>query len=56
MPPWRCLDNNRRYALYLAFSNSLRRTMEALSLSPTAGKPADPLAELHAHIRRGEAA
>jgi hypothetical protein len=41
---------------YLAFSNSLRRTMEALSLSPTAGKPADPLAALHAHIRRGEAA
>ena len=40
---------------YLAFSNSLRRCLEGLGLQPTAGKPADPLAALHAHIRRGQA-
>ena len=42
--------------VYLAWANTLASLVARLGLQPTAGQPADPLAELHAHIRRGEAA
>jgi hypothetical protein len=43
---------------YLAFSNSLTRTMVALGFGADAGPPQDPMAALHRHIaaRQGEAA
>ncbi len=38
---------------YLAFSNSLTRTMVALGLgTAAAASPADPMAALHDHLRR----
>jgi hypothetical protein len=44
--------------VYLAFSNSLTRTLTALGLQPAAEQPTDPMERLHRHLatRQGAAA